>query len=342
MFNPYKPKSSASSGLDAWWRSDEISAPRAEDFSDNARAVDALLRYTTNGDHPRWIAEAIMSGDDDATTKLADLARQLDARQLGRGQAYVDDVMQQIVSQAEQDFANMPLPLPDNKYPAPNERPPVWGRWVPEDEDQTDNRINFRTANSSDGDKKTGQYIWRTVGDSKVRSAHAERDGQTFSWDSPPDGGHPGEAPNCRCQAEDVNLESCKHLQAQLEVDQANAAAASERWNSANNRYNEILAKLKAYISDLDDAYLLGVAESAPVVGGLIRLGQGKKINPGDLVGPISTAREIRKLKKQVDLLQKEYDEALVERDALHKDLSEAKARATSTRNKIVKQGCRG
>jgi hypothetical protein len=46
------------------------------------------------------------------------------------------------------------------------------------------------------------RYIWRTVGDGKVRSSHAEREGEVFSWDNPPDGGHPGEAPNCRCWAE--------------------------------------------------------------------------------------------------------------------------------------------
>jgi hypothetical protein len=58
--------------------------------------------------------------------------------------------------------------------------------------------------------KDGGQYIWRTQGDSKVRSSHAERDGKTFSWDEPPEGGHPGEAPNCRCTAEDVGCSSEK------------------------------------------------------------------------------------------------------------------------------------
>ena len=53
-------------------------------------------------------------------------------------------------------------------------------------------------------ENKQGTYIWRTVGDGKVRSSHAERDGKTFSWAHPPEGGHPGEAPNCRCWAEDV------------------------------------------------------------------------------------------------------------------------------------------
>lgn len=59
-----------------------------------------------------------------------------------------------------------------------------------------------------------GEYIWRTAGDGKVRSSHADRDGKTYSWDNPPEGGHPGEAPNCRCTAEDVEQDKnkCKEL----------------------------------------------------------------------------------------------------------------------------------
>ena len=45
-------------------------------------------------------------------------------------------------------------------------------------------------------------YIWRTVGDDRVRSKHAEREGEIFNWHVPPEGGHPGEDYNCRCWAE--------------------------------------------------------------------------------------------------------------------------------------------
>ena len=50
-------------------------------------------------------------------------------------------------------------------------------------------------------------YIWRTVGDERVRDTHEEVDGQYFSWDSPPsetDDNHPGEDYQCRCWAEPV------------------------------------------------------------------------------------------------------------------------------------------
>ncbi|MAO54179.1 MAG: hypothetical protein CMM61_00590 [Rhodospirillaceae bacterium] len=64
-----------------------------------------------------------------------------------------------------------------------------------------------------DNSKKKGSYIWRTVGDGKVRSSHADRNGKVFSWANPPEGGHPGEAPNCRCWAEEVaDAGECKRL----------------------------------------------------------------------------------------------------------------------------------
>jgi len=48
------------------------------------------------------------------------------------------------------------------------------------------------------------KYRWRTVGDSRVRTAHRAREGQIFSWDKPPSDGHPGQPINCRCYAEPV------------------------------------------------------------------------------------------------------------------------------------------
>jgi SPP1 gp7 family putative phage head morphogenesis protein len=48
------------------------------------------------------------------------------------------------------------------------------------------------------------KYIWRSQDDAKVRDSHAAYDDRFFRWDSPPEGGHPGEAHNCRCYAEPV------------------------------------------------------------------------------------------------------------------------------------------
>lgn len=45
-------------------------------------------------------------------------------------------------------------------------------------------------------------YIWRTSGDDRVRASHAANNGRIFSWDAPPETGHPGVDYNCRCWAE--------------------------------------------------------------------------------------------------------------------------------------------
>lgn len=49
------------------------------------------------------------------------------------------------------------------------------------------------------------QYIWRSQDDAKVRDSHAAYDDRLFRWDNPPEGGHPGEAHNCRCFAEPIS-----------------------------------------------------------------------------------------------------------------------------------------
>lgn len=52
-------------------------------------------------------------------------------------------------------------------------------------------------------------YIWRTMNDPEVRSAHEELEGEVFEWATPPEvrgegRHHPGEFPNCRCFAEPI------------------------------------------------------------------------------------------------------------------------------------------
>jgi len=48
------------------------------------------------------------------------------------------------------------------------------------------------------------RFVWRTVGDERVRDEHSSLDGKIFSYDDPPSEGLPGEPINCRCYAEPV------------------------------------------------------------------------------------------------------------------------------------------
>ena len=43
-------------------------------------------------------------------------------------------------------------------------------------------------------------YVWDTERDSRVRPAHRIRQGKTIKYSEPPEDGHAGEAPGCRCK----------------------------------------------------------------------------------------------------------------------------------------------
>ena len=66
--------------------------------------------------------------------------------------------------------------------------------------------LNFKQGLDESRQREAGvcQYIWGTVGDERVRDSHEANEGQVFSWNNPPETGHPGEAENCRCSADPV------------------------------------------------------------------------------------------------------------------------------------------
>ena len=66
-------------------------------------------------------------------------------------------------------------------------------------------KLNGQLTRERQTDLGVDGYIWRTVGDERVRDTHDENDGNFFSWDNPPaETGHPGEDYQCRCWAEPV------------------------------------------------------------------------------------------------------------------------------------------
>ena len=64
-------------------------------------------------------------------------------------------------------------------------------------------KLNADITRSRQTELGIDKYVWRTVGDERVRDNHRSKDGEIFSWDDPPaDTGHPGEDYQCRCVAE--------------------------------------------------------------------------------------------------------------------------------------------
>ncbi len=48
------------------------------------------------------------------------------------------------------------------------------------------------------------RFVWRSMGDERVRDEHVDRNGQEFEWADPPEGETPGEPVQCRCYSEPV------------------------------------------------------------------------------------------------------------------------------------------
>ncbi len=86
---------------------------------------------------------------------------------------------------------------------------------------------------SEAGKKQSGKYIWRTVGDSKVRDSHAELDGTVRDLADSLD---PGEEFNCRCWAEPVNCD--KEIITQNVTSEINDAEPWSWIDYANHYWN--------------------------------------------------------------------------------------------------------
>jgi len=85
-------------------------------------------------------------------------------------------------------------------------------------------KLNGRFTQERQTDAGIDSYVWRTVGDERVRETHAEADGNTYPWAEPPevtDGNHPGEDYQCRCWAEPVLPETLDVEADLLEEDMA-------------------------------------------------------------------------------------------------------------------------
>lgn len=62
-------------------------------------------------------------------------------------------------------------------------------------------KLDAQLTKERQGELGITKFIWRTAQDNRVRPDHEDREGQTYSWDDPPDGELPGTAIQCRCVA---------------------------------------------------------------------------------------------------------------------------------------------
>lgn len=62
-------------------------------------------------------------------------------------------------------------------------------------------KINSNINKQRQLDLGVESYTWQTAKDERVRTDHKNKQGNTYRWDEPPSGGHPGEPIRCRCVA---------------------------------------------------------------------------------------------------------------------------------------------
>lgn len=90
------------------------------------------------------------------------------------------------------------------------------------------------------------RYIWRTSQDERVRPSHSALNGKFFSWDKPPDVGHPGQDIQCRCTADPI-IEDVLGMEFEGDTAEARAQAKKEgRYFSRDEWIADMTAEEKA------------------------------------------------------------------------------------------------
>lgn len=103
--------------------------------------------------------------------------------------------------------------------------------------DETHNALNDLLRRQD----RNGKYIWRTVGDSRVRASHAALEGDERSWAQSP---QPGEEENCRCWAEAVPFEK---------FGPPDCREQEEKFEHAKQRFREIDDKKRKAEKEIQD-----------------------------------------------------------------------------------------
>ena len=181
------------------------------------------------------------------------------------------------------------------------------------------------------GDKQ-GSYIWRTQGDGKVRPSHAERDGQTFSWDDPPEGGHPGEAQNCRCTAEDVDeKDKCKQLSQKLKKAEADLRGTQSLHDGAQKAVNEKMDEVNEKYEDYEQALIAFAIENGIALW---------EVRNGRIPRGVQLPSNLQRAKEAYETASRE-SKILIEEVKRARDLlKKAQERVSEIRDQISDIGC--
>lgn len=187
---------------------------------------------------------------------------------------------------------------------------------------------------SEAGKKKSGKYIWRTVGDNRVRDSHAELDGTVRDLADSPD---PGEEFNCRCWAEPVAAPilktNCDEEREKYEELQEKVKELSKRFNDLLLKLNELREEHNRLIENARKAlgaqivsYILTLPfERLGFLSELLRRYFGNIINSELLQAADNFMQQVWAIKQKIQYLKDQRDIVFAQLERAAKELEEAK-----------------
>lgn len=188
---------------------------------------------------------------------------------------------------------------------------------------------------SSEAEKqKNGKYIWRTVGDDKVRDDHAALSGTVRDLSDSPD---PGEEFNCRCWAEPMAAltakTNCNEEREKYEELQEKVKELSERFNDLLLRLQELIDEGKRLVANAQKSlggqvvsYILTLPfERLGVLSELLHRYFGNIISNELLQGADSFMRQFWAMKQKAQYVKDQRDIVFAQLERAAQEIEEAK-----------------
>ena len=186
--------------------------------------------------------------------------------------------------------------------------------------------------------KKSGQYIWRTVGDGKVRDSHAKLSGTLRDLANSPD---PGEEFNCRCWADfkglklDVLKTDCDEEREKYEELQHQVRELTERFNSLLLYLQKLVDEGKGLVLSAQKSlgvqtvsYILTLPfERLDVLSELLRRYFGNIISNESLKAAEHFMKQFWAVKQKAQHVKDQRDIVLAQLEQTAKKLEETKKR---------------
>ena len=194
-----------------------------------------------------------------------------------------------------------------------------------------DEVVEVLDAQTASGELK-GQYVWKTMQDSRVRGSHAAREGQVMEWGDHP---HPGEEENCRCWA--TAVDPCIKLSVDLQNEQLDLERTLKKMNEADRQAKQLRKELDDTIEGIKKA----ARESGIDLGGALIPGVNGRLPSLSIIIEIGKAvpNVGKAVKKYLDKWNALNDK-INEQVDLRKEAEELREKIRKLREEMEKAGC--